>query len=67
MTLTRGQKFEEKGNSKHGHSLAMSSQAWSDINNDCTILRLHDTCHNPKYKDQKRFFLLRAKFQLEGA
>ena len=37
----------------HGHRSAMSNSAWCDLNKNCTVLRLHDMCHNPKCNCQK--------------
>ena len=45
----------------------MSNSAWYDLNKNCTVLKLHDFCHNPKCKCQKQITLtLLNQFQLEG-
>ena len=44
----------------------MSNSAWCDSNKNCTILKLHDFCHNPKCKCQKQITFSRNRFQLAG-
>ena len=44
----------------------MSSSAWCDLNKNCTVLKLHDMCHNPKCKCQKQITFTPKRFQLEG-
>ena len=44
----------------------MSNSAWCDFNKNCTVLKLHDMCHNPKCKCQKQITFSPNKFQLEG-
>ena len=46
--MTRGESFVENAKCTHGHRPAMSNSAWCDLNNDCTVLKLHEMCHNPK-------------------
>ena len=53
MTLTRAEKFEQKGKCKHGHCSAMSNSALSDLNSKGDLLKLHDKCPNKKCKCQK--------------
>ena len=45
----------------------MSNSAWCDLNKNCTVLKLHDMCHNPKCKCQKMITFSPNQFQLEGA
>ena len=45
----------------------MSNSAWCDLNKNCTVLKLHDMCHNPKCKCQKQITFSSNQFQLEGA
>ena len=52
--MTRGQDFIENAKGTHGHRSAMSNSAWCDLNKNCTVLKLHDFCHNPKCKCQKQ-------------
>ena len=44
----------------------MSNSAWCDLNKNCTVLKLHDFCHNPKCKCQKQITFSPNQFQLEG-
>ena len=44
----------------------MSNSAWCDLNKNCTVLKLHDMCHNPKCICQKQITFSRNQFQLEG-
>ena len=39
---------------------------WCDLNKNCTVLELHDMCHNPKCKCQKQIDFTPKKFELEG-
>ena len=45
----------------------MSNSAWCDLNKNCTVLKLHDKCHNSKGKCQKQITFSPKQFQLEGA
>ena len=45
----------------------MSNSAWCDLNKNCTVLKLHDMCHNPKCVCQKQITFSPNQFQLEGA
>ena len=45
----------------------MSNNAWCDLKRSCTVLKLHDMCHNPKCKCQKQISFSPNQFQLEGA
>ena len=64
--MTKGSDFVERGNCSHGHRSAMSNSAWCDLNKNCTVLKLHDFCHNSKCKCQKQITLSPNQFQLEG-
>ena len=44
----------------------MSSNAWCDPDKDCTVLKMHDMCHNPQCNCQKHITFTRSQFQLEG-
>ena len=61
--MTRGQDFIK---CSHGYRSAMSNSAWCDLNKNCTVLKLHDMCHNPKCKCQKQITFSSNQFQLEG-
>ena len=65
--MTRGQDFIKNAKFTHGHRSAMSNSAWCDLNKNCTVLKLHDMCHNPKCKCQKQITFSPNQFQLEGA
>ena len=45
----------------------MSISAWCDLIKNCTVLKLHIMCHNPKCKCQKQIIFSPNQFQLEGA
>ena len=65
--MTRGQDFIKNAKCSHAHRSAMSNSAWCDLDKNCTVLKLHDMCHNPKCKCQKQITFSPNKFQLEGA
>ena len=65
--MTRGQDFIKNAKYTHGYRSAMSNSAWCDLNKICTVLKLHDMCHNPKCKCQKQITFSPHQFQLEGA
>ena len=65
--MTRGQDFIKNAKCTHGHRSAMSSSAWCDLYKNCTVLMLHDMCHNPKCKCQKMITFSPNQFELEGA
>ena len=64
--MTRAENFIINAKSKHGHRSAMSNSAWCDLNKNCTVLKLHDMCHNPKCYCQKQITFTPRQFQLEG-
>ena len=45
----------------------MSNSAWFDLNKNCTVLKLHDMCQNPKCNFQKRITFTPKQFQFEGS
>ena len=65
--MTKGQDFIKSAKCSHGHRSAMSNSAWCDLNKNCTVLKLHDFCHNPKCKCQKQITFSPNQFQLEGS
>ena len=65
--MTRGEDFIKNAKCTHGHRSAMSNAAWCDLNKNCTVLKLHDMCHNPKCKCQKQITFSPKQYQLEGA
>ena len=64
--MTRGQDFIKNAKCTHGHRSVMSNSAWCESNKICTVLKLHDMCHNPKCKCQKQITFSPNQFQLEG-
>ena len=64
--MTRAESFMKNAKCAHGHRSAMSNSAWCDLNKNCTVLKLHDVCHNPKCKCQKMITFSPNQFQLEG-
>ena len=65
--MTRGKTFVKNAECTQGYLSAMSNSAWCDLNKNCTVLRLHDMCHNPKCNCQKQITFSPKQFQLEGA
>ena len=64
--MTRAEDFYKTATCSHGHRSAMSNSAWCDLNKNCTVLKLHDMCHNLKCKCQKQITFTPKQFQLEG-
>ena len=44
----------------------MSNSAWCDLIKDCTVLNLHEMCHNPNCQCQKQITFTPTQFELEG-
>ena len=65
--MTGGQDFIKSGKCTHRHRSAMSNSAGCNLNKKCSVLKLHDFCHNPKCKCQKQITFSPNQFQLEGA
>ena len=65
--MAGGQDFIKNAKCTHGHRSAMSNSTSCDLNKNCTVLKLHDMCHNPKFKCQKQITFSLNLFQLEGA
>ena len=65
--MTRAEDFIKNAKCSQGHRSGMSNSAWCDLNKNCTVLKLHDMCHNPKCKCQKQITFTPKQFQLEGA
>ena len=64
--MTRGEDFVKNAKCSYGHRSAMSNSAWCDLNNNCTVLVLHDMCHYPNCKCQKQITFSPKQFQFEG-
>ena len=65
--MTRGQDFMKNAKCTDGHRSTMSNSAWCDLNKNCTVLKLHDMCHNPKCKCQTQITFSPKQVQLEVA
>ena len=64
--MTRGEDFIENAKCSHGHRSTMSNSGWCVLNKNCTMLKLHDMCPNPKCKSQKQITFSPNQFQLQG-
>ena len=64
--MTEGEDFVKNAKCTHGHSSALSNSAWCDLNKNCSVLKLHDMCHNPKCNCQKQITFSPRQFQSEG-
>ena len=64
--MFRGSGFVKSGKCSHGHRSAKTNSAFCDLNKNCTVLKLHNMCHNPKCKCQKQITFSPNPFQLEG-
>ena len=65
--MTRGTSFQNRGKCRNGHCSKLSESAWSDLNKNGTILKLHDMCPNQNCKCQKQITFTPKQFQLEGS
>ena len=65
--MTEGEDFIKRGRCKNNHCSSMSISAWCDLNKNCTVLKIHDMCHNPKCISQNQITFSPNHFQLEGA
>ena len=64
--MTRAESFMERGKCKNNHCSAMSTAAWTDLNSQGNILKLHDKCPNPKCNCQKIITFTPHQYMLEG-
>ena len=64
--MNRAENFVINAKCTHGHRSAMSNSAWCELITSCTVLKLHDMCHNPKCNCQKQITFTPQQFQLEG-
>ena len=64
--MTRGEDFSKKGKCSKNHCSAMSNSAWTDLNSQGNIFKLHDKCPNPKCNCQKIITFTPHQFMLEG-
>ena len=64
--MTRAESFMKKGKCSKNHCSSMSNQAWTDLNSQGNILKLHDKCPNPKCGCQKIITFTPHQYMLEG-
>ena len=58
--------FIKKGKCSKNHYSSMSNSAWTDLNSQGNILKLHDNCPNPKRNCQKIITFTPHQYMLEG-
>ena len=63
--MTKGKEFVRNAKCKHGHRYVMRISVRCELNKNCTVLKLHDMCHNPKCNCQKQITFTPNQFQLE--
>ena len=64
--MTRAESFMKRGKCSKNHCSSMSNQAWTDLNSQGNILKLHDKCPNPKCGCQKIITFTPHQYMLEG-
>ena len=64
--MTRGEDFIKKGKCKNKHCSILSNSAWTDLNSQGNILKLHDKYPNPKCNCQKIITFTPHQYMLEG-
>ena len=64
--MTRAESFMKRGKCSKNHCSSMSNQAWTDLNSQGNILKLHDKCPNPKCGCQKIIIFTPHQYMLEG-
>ena len=64
--MTRAESFMKRGNCKNNHCSSMLNSAWSDLNKDCNISKLHDKCPNSKFGCQKIITFTPNQYMLDG-
>ena len=64
--MTRAENFNENAKGKHGHRSTLSNSTRCDLNKKCTVLKLHDVCHNSNCNCQKQITFTPKQFQLDG-
>ena len=62
--MTRAESFMKRGKCSKNHCSAMSNQAWTDLNSQGNILKLHDKC--VKCNCQKIITFTPHQYMLEG-
>ena len=64
--MTKEEVFFKRRKSKNNHCSSMSSSAWTDLNSEGNILKLHDKCPKPKGGCQKIVIFTPHQYMLEG-
>ena len=64
--MTKGEDFIKRGKCNNNHCSSMSNSAWTDLNSEGNILKLHDKCCNPKCGCQKIITFTPHQYMLEG-
>ena len=64
--MTRAESFMKRGKCSKNHCSSMSNSAWTDLNSQGNILKLHDKCPNPKCNCQKIITFTPHHYMLEG-
>ena len=64
--MTKGGDFIKRENFKKNHCSSMSISAWTDLNSNGNLLKLHDNSPNAKCGCQKVITFTPHQFMLEG-
>ena len=64
--MSRYDKFQKRGKCVHNHCSPLSNSAWTDLNKDNSILKLHDMCANKNCNCQKILTFTPKQYMLEG-
>ena len=64
--MTGAESFMKRGKCSKNHCSAMSNSAWTDLNSQGNILKLHDKCPNPNCECQKIITFTPHQYILEG-
>ena len=64
--MTKGENYIKNRKCKNGRCGILSNSAWCFSAKNCTVLKLHDMCHNPKCNCQKQITFTPKQFQIEG-
>ena len=64
--MTRREDFIKRGKFGKNHCSSMSNSAWTDLNSQGNILKLHDKCPNPICGRRKNITFTPHQYMLEG-
>ena len=64
--MTRAESFLKRGKCSKNHCSAISNSAWTDLNSQGNILKLHDKCPDPKCGCQKIITFTPHQCMLQG-